>query len=659
MNRILSVIILFCISAYIPADKVPLTRMQEEAETALFENDYYLSIAIFKEILDKNPSYFDTRLGIAKAYFLLEEYSDALKHISKALLLDKSSVEAEILYGRILTGLGNFIEARAIYNRIIKEQINNIDALLSLAELEVAEGNILNALELYKNTLIKFPGNRKALLSSIILFDSIEQTKISETYVDQVLVLYPENAHVNYIAAKHYYELDKISTSLPYAEKSYDIDPRNPDTVFLLSLINISMQNYDEAVVLIEDSLNINRSNPEIWYLLGEVYIKLGDIDKSIYCYATAIKYRSQYELPRIALENTIIANKQINDPLRTKYAEYHFNQGVEYINRNYSTQARNEFRRGLLIAPHSNYGKKLYAELLKTNGYLNEYLSWLENIVNETPDNTDLADELEIYKSIVSDTVSERWNVDKIPQEASRFNIELFLDKSSIPYNTLNEGYYLGSYLDHILLGYENIESYFNIISYDFSEAFKIAREKGSDYFLIFDFKDTDRSFSIDAKIYHSGTGSLLMEIPVFRTGNQKISLSLRILSRTLSGALPVWGEIIERKFNKVLLNTGKIQGTVPGDVFLVLREEDFSLKKDSIGIVFNPEVLLGEVEITKTDDLISEGKLKRYHFFDLINPGDYFIRKTESMDLPENGEESVNQSITVDLYKSILSIP
>ena len=81
--------------------------------------------------------------------------------------------------------------------------------------------------------------------------------------------------------------------------------------------------------------------------------------------------------------------------------------------------------------------------------------------------------------------------------------------------------------------------------------------------------------------------------------------------------------------------------------------------MKKDSIGIVFNPEVLLGEVEITKTDDLISEGKLKRYHFFDLINPGDYFIRKTESMDLPENGEESVNQSITVDLYKSILSIP
>ncbi|MCK5198661.1 MAG: tetratricopeptide repeat protein, partial [Spirochaetales bacterium] len=471
--------------------------------------------------------------------------------------------------------------------------------------------------------------------------------------------LYPENAYVNYIAAKHFYESDNINTALEYAARSFDIDSENPNTIFLLSMIYFSMEKYDLAVKLIENSLNISRSNPEIWYLLGEVYSKLGNIDKSIYCYATAIRYSSQYELPRIALENTIIENKPIDDPVRTKYADYHFYKGIEYIDRNYSIQARNEFRRGLLIDPHSNKGKKLYAGLIKTEGYLNKYLSLLKSIASETPDDTNLADEVEIYQSIISDTVSEDWNIDQFLIDVPKYNIELFLNKSGIPYNTYNEGFHLGSYLIHILHGYENIESSFNIIPSDFSNAFRTAREKGSDYFIMFDFRDTKRSFSANASIYHSGTGTLLQEIPVFRTGNQKISLSLQTLSGILSESLPGWSKIIKRKFNRVLLNVGNIQGTTPGDIFLVIREDDFYLKKDSLGLDFNPELLLGEVEITKTDDLVSEGILKKYHFFDLIKSGDYLIKKTESMDLSEINKNSGNQNLPLDLYKSIISIP
>lgn len=659
MNRIVSVVIFIFLSVIVMAEIISLTDMQSEGEKALLEGDYYRSLSIFKEILDKNPSYFKTRLGLAEAYLLLEEYEEALNNILKAILLDNTSVEARILYGRILTGKGEFIEARKLYLDVLEVQINNISAFLALAELEVAEGNILNALELYKKALKKSPLNRRAILSSIILFDSIDKMEISETYVDQVLILYPENAYVNYIAAKHYYELDNIYAALEYATRSFDINSENSDTIFLLSLIYISMEKFDMAVKLIENSLNITRSNSEIWYLLGEVYLNLKNIDKSIYCYATAIKYSSQYELPRIALENILIKNKPIDDPVRKKYADFHFLKGIEYLDRNYAIQARNEFRRGLLIDPHSNKGKLLYAGLIKTDGYLNKYLSLIEDIAIERPNDINLADEVEIYKSIISDTVSEQWDIEQFFIEVPKYNIELFLSKESVPYNTFNEGQHLGAYLIHSLHGYENIESNFNVQPSDFSTAFRTAREKKSDYFIILDYRDTKRSFSAQVKIYHSETGSILLEIPLFRTGNQKISHSLQLLSRTLSESLPVWSEIIARKFNQVLINVGKIQGIKPGDIFLVIRKEDFLLKKDSIGPELNFELLLGEIEITKTDDLISEGILKKYQFFDLINTGDYIIKKTESMDFSEKEKIPVNQSLPVDLYKSIISIP
>ena len=659
MNKKLLLILFSLIAIFLSAESIPIFEMQKNAEIALEEHDLFNSIALFKKIIKINPSFFDSHLGLSKAYFLLGEYSEAYKHISKAIFLNNNSIKAKILNGRILTGQGNFILAREIFKSVLSIQKNNMDAILGIAELEVAEGNLIIAIELYRNFLEKFPENRKALVSSIILFDSIQKNNISNEYVDHVLFLYPEHPHVNYIASKHYYETGNINNALIYATRSYDIEPSNKDTIYLLSLIYISLEKYDLAVTIIENTLDNFRNNPDMWYILGEVYKKLENIDKSIYCYATSLGYSSQNELSRIALENTLIEFKPINDPLREKYAKYHFQNGIDLIDRNYADQARSEFRRGLLLSPHSLEGQKLYANLMKTKGYLSKYLSMLMSIYNNSPENLELNDEIEIYKSIISDTVSKRWGVDQFSIDTPRYDIEIFLNYQSIPFNSLNEGSYLGTYLIHSLHSFENIEAIFNNISSDFTTAYRIARESGSDYFLIFDFIDTERSFSIEANIYHSGTGSLLFTIPLFRTGNKKIILSLNKLSLIISESFPSRGKIIDRNFNKILVNSGNVHGTEIGDLFFIIRNEDLNLKKDTIGLDFDSQMLLGEVEIIKTDDLVSEGILKKYNFFDLINSGDALIKKTDSIEFTEIENTHVQNSLSFDLYKSIISIP
>lgn len=658
MNKIIS-IILFFISFMISAQTISIIDMQKNGQTALQENKVYDSIALFKQIIDINPAYFDARLGLSQAYFLIGEYQEALIHISKAIYLDKNSIPARILYARILTGTGNYQQARIIYNTILEDQKNNNHAMLGLAELEVAEGNILKAIDIYKISLSKFPENRKALISSIILYDSLKKNEISQKYVDQVLSVYPDNSYVNYIAGKHYFEASKIETALIYTTRSYDIDSDNLEVVYLLSLIHISLKNYGTAIELMEDSISKYRNNSDIWYLLGELNLKINNIDKAIYCFATSMGYAENNELPELALEHTLINHKPINDPVRKKYADYHFQRGNDLINKNLSIQARNEFRRGLQLDPHSIEGQNLYANLIKTNGYFNQYISILENIVKEKPDDIDLSDELEIYNSIISDTVSEQWGIDQFSIEVPRYNIDIFLNEYSVNVNAFNEGLYLGFFLIHSFHGYENINSVFYDTAVDFNKAFSIARESGSDYFFVFDFSDTDRSFSIVANMYHSGTGSLLTQIPVFKTGNDQIVLSLHKLTRMISESLPKWCTIIDRKFNRILLNIGNIQGISEGDIFYILRKEDLSLKKDSIGFNFDSNLLLGEVQVTKTDDLISEGVLKKYNFFDLVNPGDILIKKTDSMVIPEIEDIINKQAIPRDLYKSILSIP
>ena len=643
----------------ISAETFSTIDMQKAAETALQENKIYNSIALFKQIIETNPTYFDAQLGISQAYFLLGEYQEASLHISKAIYLNNNSISARILYARILTGKGDYQQARTFYNTILEEQKNNLDAMLGLAELEVAEGNILIAIDLYHLSLLKFPDNRKALISSIILYDSLKKNELSQKYVDQVLSVYPENPYVNYIAGKHYFETSNLDSALVYTSRSYDINSENLEVIYLLSLIHISLGNYSTAINLIEDSISKYRNNSDIWYLLGELNLKINNSDKAIYCFATSMEYSENNELPELALENALILYKPINDPVRKKYAKYHFQNGIDLINKNLSIQARNEFRRGLQLDPHSIEGQILYSNLIKTNGYFNKYISILENIVKEKPDDIDLSDQLEIYNSIISDTVSEQWGIDQFLIEVPRYNIDIFLNEFSVPLNSFNEGSYIGSFLIHSFHGYENINAKFYDSPANFNEAFNIARESDSDYFFIFDFIDTDRSFSIVANMYHSGTGSLLTKIPIFKTGNSQIVLSLHKLTRIISESLPKWGNIIDRKFNRILMNIGNIQGTSVGDIFYILRKEDLSYKKDSIGFNFDSNLLLGEVVVTKTDDLVSEGVLTKYNFFDLVNPGDYLIKKTETMVIPEVKEIKDKQGIPKDLYKSILSIP
>ncbi len=623
------------------------------------ENKPYQSIAVFKEIISGNSFYYDARLGISRAYFSLGEYSEALIHINKAMFLEPKSVEAKILYGRILTGRGDYKEADVVYRDILSKQPNNTDAVIASAELEVAAGNIINALDLYEKALIKSPENRRALISSIIIFDSIKKADVSESYLDKILDLYPENAYVNYIAAKHYFESLKIEVALGFASRSMDIDPDNQDLIYLLALIYTRLEKYQNAVDLIEKYLQVTRNNAGIWYLLGELYVKLNNIDKSIYSFSTAINYDIKDELPRIALENRLIEYRGLDDPMRIKYSKLHFDAGLEYLNRNFSLKARTEFRRGLLISPHSSEGRRLYASLMKRMGYVNKYLSIIEDIALDLPDNQNLMDEIEIYQSLNIGSVSENWNIDQFVIDSPKYNVDLFIINSNPVESRYNEDYHLGTYFIHLLYGYENIEAKFSLETVNFADAYQTAHNNKSDYFIILNYFDSERSFSANAEIYHSGTGSLLMNIPIFRTGNNKITDSLEILARTFSLSLSQWGSIINRKFNTVLIDSGGVQGTKVDDIFYIIRKEDFAIRKDKIGLELDPDLILGEVKITRTDDLVSEGNLKKYQFFDIINPGDRIIKKTEDVDVSEGINRSESILIFTDLYKSIISIP
>jgi hypothetical protein len=146
-------------------------------------------------------------------------------------------------------------------------------------------------------------------------------------------------------------------------------------------------------------------------------------------------------------------------------------------------------------------------------------------------------------------------------------------------------------------------------------------------------------------------------------RTGNQKIFEAGRASIKEIHSLLPVYGKILNRRFDEIVVNLGKKDGIKEGDRLEIIKKGTGQRAKDSFLFEYDNENLLGYYEVSNVNELISEGKVTVEGFFDMINPGDItlFPKPEETEDITTNEENAENEQlfITGELFKSITNIP
>ncbi len=632
----------------------------DKAERAYERRNYYGAIEYYKTALKSNPVFVDALSGLAKTYLKLQEFSEAYNYIEKARRIDKYAVDLLVLEGRILTALGRFDEAAADFNEVISREPNNTGARIGLAELYVAEGDILNAIDIYNSMLKYIPDDKRSLLSLIILLDKKERFKEADEYVSRILQLYPGDSSVQFIVAKHYLAEGRYGRVESHAAAAVALDPGNTDAVMLLTGIYIKGKRYGQAAQQLEDILKSSRNQPLLWYMLGETYRLSGNSDKALRCYSVGVGIDPEDEIIRIALEELLASETKPDDPLRKRYGEYHFKAGQVFEERNYLRKAREEYRRGLFVDPHSKKGWLLYAGLLKTEGYLNRYLFILQETAKNYDADSDLLDKIEIYESILDDTVASRWNINQFETEKQVFRIALFDNTDSDSSLYMNAGRYIGSYLKFLLSGNERVEVEVYHGKTGFSQAFNAARTDGSSYFILLGHEETQSTFSVSVDVSNSRTGTLMTSFSAFRTGNGRVSGALERVSGSLNAIIPLKGTILKRKFNTVLIDLGKSDGIRKGDVLSIVKPVRDLAVGDNFKYAVDEDDIVGEVTVNAADDLICEGTIKKRDFFDLVAPGDIIIRKDTGEKEEKKPDKEVQSKIPAsEIYKTILTIP
>ncbi|MDR3192229.1 MAG: tetratricopeptide repeat protein [Treponema sp.] len=612
----------------------------QRGRTAMLEEDWYAAAEAFMECLRLNPAHAEGTFALAECYYELEEFDEALVWVRKARLLARGDMAVANLEVSTLIALGRLDAAQSLIQDILSREPYNREALFASGEMEVARGQSAEAALRFREAVRRYPDDRRLLISLALVLGSLGDEENARLYIERALERHPEDYRVYYYAAYLDARAGRVREATRYAEDALRYRPGYGSALSLLASLRYRSGQYEEAIRLADTLIDRNREDISAWYLKGIAHVRMGRSADGIRIFSDALSIDGEDEFIRANLEDLLISATPIEDPQRQRWANWHFARGRDYRSRNLSDQALFEYRRGLRLNPYAR-DRRDYAEILRLQGYPSRYLEELRFLQDLGQADRTLNDAVETYGSLLSNTLPRRWQIDPVEAVRPHWGIAVFSAASQSgffhPDGAVSAAALIREFLNHdrniVPMNLESRQP-------SFSQAYRIAREAGADYFLMVSVEENERDLSVKGELFVGRTGSPASSFSAYRTGPDRLRNAVRGLVEQLAASLPFRGELVLRRQAQGLIDKGRVDGLKPEQGFDVVKKGRVRVLNEGIGLVYSPEDVVGTFTITEADEEVAAGTLARNGFFDRIEAGDELILQDKTKEPPR--EES-----------------
>ncbi|MFP4230905.1 MAG: tetratricopeptide repeat protein [Spirochaetaceae bacterium] len=616
--------------------------LHDRGREALEREDAVRAVELFRDALDINPSYPDALRGMAEAYYALEEYDEALEYAERYERGARDVAAARNLLARIHIGLGNLDRASRLYGGVLDDHPNNLEARLGTAELAVAEDDTRAALSRLEEARRLAPNDRKVLLSLALVHRHAGDRAAAERYIELALDHHPEHPLVHLLAAEYYFAAGRLDRAAARTETTLSLRPENEDALMLAARIAYTRSDYENAAERAAEVLEVGRDNETAWYIRASALEHLERIDECIETLELGMRAVDDPEFLRLYAEQVLRRYRDADDELRADYAAHHFDRAERLTRENQVSRAFEAYRRGLRLAPYDRRGRVGFAELFRTRGYRAKYLQELEVLTGFMEEDRFLGDRIESYRSVLTESPAQEWDVRQFSLERSPMTVDLFVSAADSDLHHPDGAVVYGDYARDRMVSEERLSVPRSAeVADGFSQAYATARSSGSDYFLVLAVAEDDRSIAVEADLYLSRTGERLAELRAARTGNDRIERAVGEITRSVAGTVPLRGTLLEREGTRGLVTLGALDGLEPDEELQILRPRSMMLTTEEPGYRYADSDVVGTFRVERTDDLVSEGEISRKGFFDRIREGDVVVR-APAEDAPETVLES-----------------
>ncbi|MDR2102642.1 MAG: tetratricopeptide repeat protein [Treponema sp.] len=619
----------------------------ERGRASMVEEDWYSAMEAFIECLRLNPAHAEGTAALTECYYELGEFDEALLWARKARSLARGNTALANLEAFILIALGRLEGAEAVIAEVLTREPYNREALFAQAELDIARGHASDAAARYREAVRRFPDDRRLLLSLALVLGSLGDRENAWYYTERALIQHPEDFRVYYYAAYLDAQGNRLNSAVRYAEQALFYRSGYTPARSLLASLRYRLGQFDEAARLADELIALDRNDTAAWYLKGLAYSRMERNIDAVTVLSTASIIDPEDEFIRAALEELLISETNPEDPLRNRWADWHFIRARDFRSRNLAEQALFEYRRGLRLNPYAA-DRREYAELLRMQGYPARYLEELKFMQDLGLADRSLNDAVETYESLLEGALYRRWSVYPVDYFKRHWKVSVFSLASQSAFYHVDAGAMAASYVKDLLVHDRNISPMDTSLRQpSFSQAFRSAREADADYFLILSVTENERDLSLKGELFVGRTGSPAGTFYAYRTGADRLRNASRNITDQLAAALPFRGELIQRRAAQGLINKGRADKVETGAVYEVVKKGRPLVLNEGIGLSYSTEDVVGTLLIGTADEEVASGTLSRNGFFDRIEIGDEIILQKEKNDNPPPAENAVDPEL------------
>lgn len=653
------------------AESYRLGAAQQAAE------DWRGASRYFMDAVRSNPVYADAWFALAECSYQLGEQENALSYLDTAEKYMGKDSRILNLRGMISIARERFDEARSLFESVLRDYPNDIDARFGLAELELFDGRITGAEAQYQEALRRQGTNRKALLSLAVVSVQLGKHDAARRYIRQALDSYSGESEVHYLSAVVRAAEGDLDGAERSARIAVEIDGNDDKSYDLLARILYEKGAYEEAVDICDFRIGRDRNLGGAWYLKGCAQRAAGNSAQAIDTWSAGLSVAPQDEVMRAALELEVRRTLPVEDGRRADWAAWHVAAAREYGRRYDAPGASEEYRRALKVDPSNAEARAAFAEILRLNGFHELYfeqLKFLQDGAGGSAENTRnsadgggqsggrgagasgrsgdggadgrtaarvrLDDTVEAYDSLLQDTLAKKWGAEPFYLDKTRWHLGIYDAAASSP-ASLHAG--IGRIAAEFAadsfsgIAVTAVSARASSVS-DYGEAYQSARSSGEDYFILLTAEEGLRGIELSAVMYSGRTGTQAAQFSFYAAGNDRFSSVFRQFRSAVLEKLPVRGKILDRDGKDILVDIGKSERIADGAVFDVVRKGAVSTAGVGTGLVYKESDTLGTLRIDRTGEEISQGTLSHRGFYDRVRTGDEVVL----VSLPETGEEN-----------------
>jgi len=615
------------------------------------KGDYLGAIFIYREILDKNKYFLDAKIALARCYYKTGNLTESKKLLQEAIVQDNKNITAYTLLGKVCIALGEYEKAQEVFTTSLQIDPANIETRYGLADLYRVRGDYKKAVEVYQEILKIYPQDVWTYIHLGTSYTRMGELDRAGGFFRKAVSLDSQSPWTHINLARHYYhmgvyysEIDPSSSasffdaSLYEAQTALKIQSDLPQAFNIQAKVHFFKKDYTSSIKADLALIDLGEKDYTIPYRIGYCYEMLGELKKAEEFYFKALRARIDDEITRFRLEQVVLSlhRENLSHPVRVELAGYNSEKAEYYLERYSMDRAFYHYRRAVQLNPvNPDYRLKL-AELYRIKDLYELYLHELRDIIRDTldVDTVDINDRIEIYEAHVQKSLASRWNVNQYLEDSSSPE---YIPKTKIRVAVLN-GFFT-DYIkeDFIHLGFS--KSFSQMLSSILAlspgveviegkeevknekEALKQALTLNADYYLTGVIKETTDSLWVEVNLHSGINGRLLNQFKTYFTGNDRVHNSVFSISSRVNEVLPLYGLIVRLRGDRALINLGFSHGVKEDMVFNILRKG--GLKKDPQTGEFriDPEVILGKLTITKTDERVSEGTYTYTGIYNRVN--------------------------------------